>query len=319
MSRNNTLSEISAYLKSQQQLTLLCHVRPDGDTLGSAFGLAALLKALGKEVQVLCVDPVSPRYRFLSDGKEDLRGKSQGALVCVDIASPEMAGDYKEEALSADLVIDHHPTNPYYGKLNYVDPAAGATGEIMVELAEELGVMNKEAAAAFYTAIATDTGCFKYGNTTGKTHLAAARLMEEDFDFVALNKWLFQTKSRAEFEINRQAMETLRYYEDGKIVTMLISWEMQQKTGAGADEMESISSLPIQLEGVVAAATFKELADGSFKVSLRTSGALHGGEICAHFGGGGHAMAAGCSMNGPFEQAEEQMASYLMAQWEKIK
>lgn len=319
MSRNNTLSEIAEYLKGRQQLTLLCHVRPDGDTLGSAFGLAALLEELGKEVQVLCADPVSPRYRFLSGGKEWLLGERKGALVCIDIASPDMAGSLKEMALCADVVIDHHPTNPFYGKLNYVDPSAGAAGEIMVALAEELGVMRSEAAAAFYTAIATDTGCFKYGNTTRNTHLAAAKLMEEDFDHVALNKWLFQTKSRAEFEINRLAMETLRYYEGGKIVTMLISWEMQQQTGAGADEMESISALPIQLEGVVVAATFKEQQEGGYKVSLRTNGQLHGGEICAHFGGGGHAMAAGCTMEGPFEKAEEQMASYLRAQWESIQ
>lgn len=319
MSRNNTLSEIAEYLKGQQLLTLLCHVRPDGDTLGSAFGLAALLRMLGKEVQVLCADPVSPRYRFLSGGEECLLGEGEGALVCIDIASPDMAGSFKELALGADVVIDHHPTNPFYGKLNYVDPSAGATGEIMVALAKELGVMNGEAAAAFYTAIATDTGCFKYGNTTRNTHLAAAKLMEEEFDYVALNKWLFQTKSRAEFEINRKAMETLRYYEGGKIVTMLISWEMQQQTGAGADEMESISALPIQLEGVVAAATFKEQKEGGYKVSLRTNGQLHGGEICAHFGGGGHAMAAGCSMEGPFEKAEGQMASYLSAQWENIQ
>ena len=319
MSRNNSLSEIAAYLKGQQQLTLLCHVRPDGDTLGSAFGLASLLKEMGKQVQVLCEDPVSPRYRFLSDGCEDLSGTIQGSVVCIDIASPDMAGAYKEAALSADLVIDHHPTNPYYGKMNYVDAKASATGEIMVALSEELGQMTPTAAAAFYTAIATDTGCFKYGNTTKNTHLAAAKLMEEDFDCIALNKWLFQTKSRAEFEINRLAMESLRYYAEGKIVTMLISKEMQEQTGAGADEMESISSLPIQLEGVAAAATFKEMKDGSYKVSLRTNGALHGGELCAHFGGGGHAMAAGCSMKGPFEQAEQELVAYLLEQWERCK
>ena len=99
----------------------------------------------------------------------------------------------------------------------------------------------------------------------------------------------------------------------------LISREMQEQTGAGADELESISSLPIQLEGVVAAATFKEMQDGGFKVSLRTNGRLHGGKICAHFGGGGHAMAAGCSMDLPFEQAEREMAAYLSEQWESIK
>ena len=318
MKKNNSLSEIAAFLKGQQQLTLLCHVRPDGDTLGSAFGLAHLLQKMGKEVQVLCADPVSPRYRYLSGGKAELQGEIRGALCCIDIASPDMAGAFKEAALAADLVIDHHPTNPFYGKMNYIDPACGATGEIMVALAAELCPLDRFAAEAFYTAIATDTGCFKYGNTTRATHLAAAALMATDADIAALNKWLFQTKSRAEFEINRKAMETLRYYADGAIVSMLISQKMQQETGAGADELESISSLPIQLEGVAAAATFKEQESGKYKVSLRTTGALHGGELCARFGGGGHQMAAGCSMNGDYEQVEKEMVELLLSEWEKL-
>ena len=318
MSRNNSLSEIAAFLKGQQQLTLLCHVRPDGDTLGSAFGLAHLLQKLGKEVQVLCADPISPRYQFLSGGKASLSGEIKGALCCIDIAAPDMAGSFKEAAAKADLVIDHHPTNPYFGKLNYIDAAAGATGEIMVALAEQLGGLDRKAAEAFYTAIATDTGCFKYGNTTRSTHLAAAALMQTDADITALNKWLFQTKSKAEFEINRLAMETLRYYADGAIVSMLISLEMQQKSGAGADEMESISSLPIQLEGVAAAATFKEQEKGKYKVSLRTTGALHGGNICARLGGGGHAMAAGCSMEGAYDAVEKEMVDLLLSEWESL-
>ncbi len=310
--KNNSLIEIAAFLKGQQQLTLLCHVRPDGDTLGCAFGLKALLEGLGKEVTVLCADPVSPRYRFLSGGEERLCGTPEGGIVCVDIASPDMAGDYKELALQADVVIDHHATNPYYGKMNYVDSRAGAAGEIMVELATYLEGLSAKAAEAFYTAIATDTGCFKYGNTTACTHRAAAELMETGFDVRALNKWLFQTKSKAEFELNRLAMETLRYFAGGKVVTMLISQEMLAQTGAGADELETISSLPGQIEGVAVAATFKELAAGEYKVSLRTDGTVHGGEVCALFGGGGHCQAAGCSMEGTYNETEQRMVQAIL-------
>lgn len=311
MSRSNSLIEIAEFLKGQQQLTLLCHVRPDGDTLGCAFGLKAVLEELGKEVTVLCADPVSPRYRFLSEGVEELSGTPRGAIVCLDIASPEMAGSYKELALQADAVIDHHATNPGYGKLNYIDGEAAAAGEIMVDLAKLLGALPQKAAVYFYTAIATDTGCFKYGNTTARTHRAAAELAECGFDLAAINKWLFQTKRKAEFELNRLAMETIRYFAEGKLVSMLISRQMLEETGAGADELEVISSLPIQIEGVAAAATFKELEDGSYKVSLRTNGTVHGGEVCGLFGGGGHRQAAGCSMAGDFETVEKQMIDAL--------
>ncbi len=309
--KNDSLQAVAAFLNAQSTLTLFCHQRPDGDTLGSAFGLKHCLESLGKRVQVLCQDPVSPRYRFLTDGQEWLQGQPEGALVFIDVASPEMAGEWREWAEKADLVIDHHPTNPCYGKMNYVDPQAGATGEIMVELADLLGEWGAKSAEAFYTAIATDTGCFKYGNTTVRTHLMAAETIRRGFDLAAANKWLFQTKSKAEMELNRRAMEQLEYWAEGKIVTMLISAEMLRETGAGADELETISSLPAQLAGVSAAATFKETQPGIYKVSLRTDGTVHGGEICARFGGGGHCQAAGCTMEGAYETLKTKLVEAL--------
>ncbi|MBR6792966.1 MAG: bifunctional oligoribonuclease/PAP phosphatase NrnA [Clostridia bacterium] len=318
MSRNNSLIEIAEFLKGQQTLTLLCHARPDGDTLGCAFGLKAVLETMGKEVQVLCADSVSPRYRFLSGGKEELCGEPKGAIVCVDMASPEMAGDYNELALRADAVIDHHATNQGYGKLNFIDGSAAAAGEIFLDLAKLLGGLTKEAAVYFYTAISTDTGCFKYGNTTARTHRAAAELAECGIDLAGLNRWLFQTKRKAEFELNRLAMEQIRYHEEGKIITMQITRGMLEQSGAGADELEVISALPIQIEGAVAAATFKELSDGSYKVSLRTDGSVHGGEVCGLFGGGGHRQASGCTMHGPYEELEKQMVSALKKALETV-
>jgi phosphoesterase RecJ-like protein len=309
--KNNSLAEIAARLLSFQQVTLLCHHRPDGDTLGCAFGLKDLLEKQGKKVQVLCADRVSPRYRFLSDGRQELSGEPQGAVVCLYVASPEMAGALKVWALKADLVIDHHATNPCYGKMNYIDPTAAAAGEIMVDLAPLLGGLTPKAAEAFYTAVATDTGCFKYGNTTERTHRAAAILAAAGIDLKGLNKRLFQTVSKGELELNRLALETLRYYAEGRIVTMQVSLAMLEQTGAGADELETISSIPAQIEGVAVAATFKEQAPGEYKVSLRTDGSVHGGEVCALFGGGGHRQAAGCTIIDSFAAAEQKVVDAL--------
>lgn len=317
--KNNSLAEIAAYLKGQQQLTLICHARPDGDTLGCAFGLKNLLEQMGKEVAVLCASPILPRYHFLSGGLEELKGEPRGGIVCLDMAAAYMAGLYEELAMRADVVIDHHPTNPHFGKLNYVDASAGATGEIMVELAELLAPLTPCAAEAFYTAISTDTGCFKYGNTTARTHRAAAKLIEAGFDLQACNKWLFQTKRKAELEINRMAMETIRFFAEGKLASMLISLEMQQESGVVADELEEISSLPIQLEGVKAAATFKELMPNVYKVSVRTTGTVHGGEVCGLFGGGGHRQAAGCKLECPYAEAEEKMMKALQQALEQAE
>ena len=310
--KNNSLNEIAAFLLAQEVLTLVCHHRPDGDTLGCAFGLKDLLEQKGKKVTVLCADPVTPRYRFLSDGVRYLDGEAEGTVVCLDVASPDMAGSLKELALQADLVIDHHATNPRYGKINYIDATAAAAGEIMIDLAKELGGLTQKAAAAFYTAIATDTGCFKYGNTTGRTHRAAAEAISAGIDLQGLNKHLFQTKRKAEMELNRMAMEALRYFADDRIVAMPISLAMLERSGAGADELETISSMPAQIEGVVVAATFKEQAPNQYKVSLRTDGSVHGGEICALFGGGGHKQAAGCTLCGSYSEVEKQMVDALI-------
>ena len=310
--KNNSLAEIAAFLAAQERLTLVCHHRPDGDTLGSAFGLKDLLEQMGKKVLVLCADPISPRYRFLSDGQRELEGEPQGAIICLDIASPEMAGSLKDLALRADVSIDHHATNPRYAKMNYIDANAAANGEIMLQLAKELAPMTPKAAAAFYTAIATDTGCFKYGNTTQNTHLAAAELIACGIDLAALNRHLFQTVRRAELELNRMALETVRYFAENRIATMEISLAMLEQSGAGADELETISSLPAQIEGVQAAATFKELAPNQYKVSLRTDGSVHGGEVCAQFGGGGHKQAAGCSISGSYAEVEKMVVDALM-------
>ena len=310
--KNNSLTEIAAFLLAQDTLTLVCHHRPDGDTLGCAFGLKDLLEQKGKKVQVLCADPVTPRYRFLSDGVRDLSGEAEGAVVCLDVASPDMAGALKELALQADLVIDHHATNPRYGKINYIDASAAAAGEIMIDLAGELGGLTEKAATAFYTAIATDTGCFKYGNTTGRTHRAAAEAIAAGIDLQGLNKHLFQTKRKAEMELNRMAMEALRYFADDRIVAMPISLAMLEQSGAGADELETISSVPAQIEGVAVAATFKEQAPNQYKVSLRTDGSVHGGRICALFGGGGHKQAAGCTLHGSYSEVEAQMVEALI-------
>ncbi len=310
--KNNSLSEIAAFLLAQDRLTLICHHRPDGDTLGCAFGLKDLLEQKGKKVTILCADPITPRYRFLSDGERYLKGEAQGAIVCLDVASPDMAGDLKALALQADLVIDHHATNPCYGKINYIDASAAAAGEIMVDLAKELGGLTLKAAEAFYTAISTDTGCFKYGNTTGRTHRAATEVIAAGIDLQRLNKQLFQTKRKAEMELNRLAMENLRYFAEDRIAAMPISLAMLEQSGAGADELETISSLPAQIEGVVVAATFKEQALNQYKVSLRTDGSVHGGEICALFGGGGHKQAAGCTLCGSYAEVERQMVDALI-------
>jgi len=309
---NNSLKEIIDALLSYSDITILTHIRPDGDTLGSAYALKLALESLDKNVQVVCESEISPKYKFLSGGQSRIDNNCFGKIVCVDVASPEMAGKkYVSFAENADLVIDHHATNNGYGKLNYIFGDAAACGEIILEIVLQLTTLTKEMANCLYTAISTDTGCFVYASTTDKTHLAAAQLITAGADVKFLNKLLFRTKSHTAFEIERRALDSLEYFYDNMITCMKIDLEWIQKLSATEDDIEGISSIPAQIEGVKASATFRQISADEYKVSVRTNGEIDGSAVCKYYGGGGHKMAAGCTIKGEYNTVKNLLAKKL--------
>ncbi len=309
---NNNVVEIAQKLLSYDEITIISHIRPDGDTLGSAYALYHALKFHNKKVQVVCETEISPRYRFLSEQKSNIANDCFGKIVCVDIAAVDMAGQkYSKFAENADIVIDHHETNTGFGKLNLINPDAAACGEIMLEVVKQLCPINKCIAECLYTAISTDTGCFVYANTTANTHKVASELLNYGVDIEKLNKWLFRTKSKAAFEIEKHALESLEYFYNDKIVCMLIPLDIIKKLNATEDDLEGIASIPGQISGVIATATFRQTSEDSFKLSVRTNGQVHAGEVCKKFGGGGHKMAAGCNLSGDYKQLATEFAKTL--------
>lgn len=306
-----SVTELVNILRTLKQATIITHVRPDGDTLGSAFALCHALERLGVDAHVVCDSEISPRYRFLTDGQARLREDCAGTVICVDIAAPSMAGRYADDAKDADIVIDHHYSNAGYGKACFVDASAAACGEIVLEIVSQLGAIDKCIADCLYTAISTDTGCFVYANTTAATHAAAARLIEAGADVKTLNKLLFRTKSPAAIEIERRALESMEYFYDRQIVCMRIELDWIRELSASDDDMESISSVPAQIEGVKAAATFRRIDETRYKLSVRTNGEIDAAAVCRRFGGGGHKMAAGCTMTGSYDKLKQIMADSL--------
>lgn len=306
------MNDVISALKSYNDITIICHVRPDGDTLGSAFALKHVLEQLDKHVKVVCESEISPRYRFISGGKAKIDDECQGKIVCVDVASPEMAGKkYIEYAKEADIVIDHHATNQGFGKLNLIDADAAACGEIMLKLVKSLGSVDNFIADCLYTAISTDTGCFVYANTTSATHAAASELINAGANLQKLNKLLFRTKSHAAFEIERRALDSLEYFYDNTVTCMKITLDWIKELDASEDDMESISSIPAQIEGVKASATFRQTDTNKYKVSVRTNGEIDGGAVCKSYGGGGHKMAAGCTLEGDYKTLAAELAKKL--------
>ena len=308
----NSVSEICAALSAVQECTIFMHRRPDGDTVGSAAALGEALKMLGKRVQYACPDEITPKYAYLVGGAEHFAEPS-GTLIAVDIAAPDMAGRFEEYVKNADIVIDHHESNPLYGGLNLVCAQAAACGEIMYEILRQLVPVEGKIAEALYVAVATDTGCFLHGSTTPNTHRVAAQLMAApNFDFRPVNRALFVVKSRASVLIRSKILETLEFCGDGALAVLTLSRQMIDECGATEDDMENISAVGMQMEGVKASATLRQTGDEEYKVSMRSAGVINAAKVCAKFGGGGHMMAAGCDLRGSEKDCRARIAAAML-------
>ncbi len=307
----NSIEQVASKLLELDNITIITHIRPDGDTLGSAYALKHALELAGRRAQVVCDSEISPRYRFLTGGEKDIAKSCTESVVCVDVAAPSMAGKYESSALAADIVIDHHATNYGFGKVNCIVPEAAACGEIMLEIIEKICKIDRVIAECLYVAVSTDTGCFVYANTTAATHSAAAALIDAGADIAKLNKKLFRTKTAAAFEIERRALDTLERFYNDTVVCMVVKKSWVSELSATEDDMESLSSVPSQIEGVKAAVTFRQLDENTYKLSVRTNGEIDGAAVCREFGGGGHKMAAGCTLCGDYDELKSKVASAL--------
>lgn len=302
------LKKAAALLMEQDDIMILTHNRADGDTLGCAFALKEALEQLHKRAFVANHTDVTPRYAFLNGGQQTLPILFPPRfVVSVDVATPELLGETFRDT-PIDLVLDHHTTNQLFGKiLNVVAVECAACGEAILQLLLDLKVtLTPSIARALYTAIATDTGCFKFSNTTANTHRSAAKLMEvcsmED-----LNQLLFQTRNRTEILIEQAAYESLEFIEDGAIAFVTLSQSLRERLGANEDDLDGISNLARSIEGVVIGFSVKELSPEEYKISVRTNGTWNASSICAQFGGGGHLHAAGCSLRGKREDVMQKL------------
>ena len=307
-----SLNEAAQWLLQQQDIAVLCHQSPDGDTFGSGSALCRALRSLGKRAQVLCSDPVGKRFRFLFDGLEEEQF-SPKAVVSVDIADEQLLGSL-QPAYSGkiQLCIDHHPSNSHYAEREYVNPKASAVCEIMYAFIPLLGVpVNQEIATDLYTGIATDTGCFQYVNVTPHTFRVAAELLEKGVPAPQINHAMFSTKSRERILLERNALNTVEFYRNGEIAVISITQKMIAETKASDDDTDGIASIPRSIEGVRIGVTLKEKTDNLVKVSLRAPHPYNASIICAQFGGGGHPGAAGCAFHCGLEEAKKQLVAAI--------
>ncbi|MCL2562778.1 MAG: bifunctional oligoribonuclease/PAP phosphatase NrnA [Oscillospiraceae bacterium] len=290
-----TNKEVAAWLLERDGFLILTHRRPDGDALGSAAGLCAGLRAIGKQAYILENPETTERYLEYTHNYLPPPDFVPQVVISVDTAD---AGILQKNAWvyaeRVDLCIDHHASNTGYAAYSCVDTDCAACGEVVYEILMALSGEISAAATPLYVALSTDTGCFCYANVTAETLEIASRLVRAGADHWRVNKRLFRTKSRARMALDGALLSGLRFSHDDRVALALVTQARMAETGVTEDDLDDIANIPNQAEGVQVGIVVRELPDGSCKISVRTIPGVDANAICRKFGGGGHPMAAGC-------------------------
>ena len=315
------IKKVAALLKTLDNILIISHIRADGDTLGSAFALKEALMSLGKKVCVACDTPVTPKYLYITGGVSDLTVEFEPEyVVCVDVATDKLLGDSLiKYADRIDILIDHHPTNSLFGKSNLVEPERGATGEIVYEIIKEMGCKITHKIAEFiYTAVASDTGCFRYSNTTANSLRVAAELYDIGIDSSEINRVLFETQTRSIIALQKLVFDKIHFYRGGTVAFLIITRDMIERTRVTEDDVESMTVFPRKIEGVEVGIVMREIKEKQYKISARSNEYINVSEICQKFGGGGHNKAAGCIADGDPTDIEKAFATEILKAFEVI-
>ena len=283
------------FLSARDDILIFTHKSADGDTCGSAAALCLALRRAGKRAFVHKNTKSTPRFESMMKGFEPDDGFEAKTLVTVDMADKNRFYPESEQyADKIELGIDHHISNSGYAERTFVNPGAAACGELIAEICDAMNIeIDGEIAKMIYIAVSTDTGCFKYSNTTANTLRVAARCYDAGFDAAAVNKAFFDTKTKAQVRLETYVYEHIRYFSDGRLAVIVLPLEVKSTLGASETDLEGLSSLPVQISGVELALTLKQTDEGKMKMSARSSGKVNAYKFCRMFGGGGHAAAAG--------------------------
>ena len=309
-----TAQECSQLLLSKNNILIITHANPDGDTLCSAAALCSALRRAGKRANLFRNPAVTTKYMPHVEKYFAPKSFKSKYIVSVDVATEKMFAEGFDGAI--DLCIDHHPTNSHYAKKELVCPDKAACGEIVLAVIKEMcGGITQEEADLLYIAVTTDTGCFQYLNTNAATFRAAAELLEYGADTGMVNVKFFRKASRARLKLEGMIYSTMGFYRDGKISVAIITKEMLRQAGAGEEDCDDLAGLAGRAEGSSVNITIRERDNGSSKVSVRTGRDVSSSDICAVFGGGGHAMAAGCPIDCPPEKARDMLLAVIDEVW----
>lgn len=322
------MKEIIEAVKKAQSVAIFPHIMADGDAIGGALALRDFLVWQGKQAIVVFEEECSYKYRFLFDKAgqcciypniPDIRFDLH---ISLDSGDLKMLGNRQELYKSAPCTVnmDHHKTNGKYADINYVSLSSAATGEIIVDffnLYDPSYKPDSYVATCLYAAITTDTGGFRYSNTTRKTYEIAGMLIESGIDIEFINKQVFDLMPRPEMELLKLVLPKTDFLYNGRIGVIRIEQADYEKAGAKEEHSDGFVDYVRNVEGVDVAVSFKEIANHKVKVSFRSSGVVDVADTARQFNGGGHENAAGCTVDGAISEVEQKVIECLIGRMKK--
>ncbi len=314
------LAEAAQAIRESRSIVLACHVNPDGDALGSMLGLALALRPLGKDITCLSEDGVPDILRFLPGAEMIVRSTDNPAFdlaLVVDSGELSRVGENVRPMVSRArraVNIDHHVVAGTFGDIRVLDSGAASTAEIVYELLQTLEIaITPEIATCLFTGIITDTGSFRFQNVTPNTLRVAAVLLEAGAPPAHISENVFENKTFAGTRLLGHALSSLAQSPDGRVVWAHITAEDFHALGAIDAETEGVVNYVRGVRGAEVGILFREMENGRIRVSLRSREGVNVAEIAQDFGGGGHRMAAGCTLNVPLPDAETALVQAAIA------
>jgi phosphoesterase RecJ-like protein len=309
------LDEVLKHIDQRSRFLLTSHARPDGDAVGSALACAQILRLMGKHAEVVLRDGVPRIYQPLPFADSVVRadrvnGSYEAAIIleCDSIQRTRLAGLENHFLIS----IDHHLSGRPFAQVNWIDPQAVATAEMVYLLAREAGVkISPEIATCLYTAVLTDTGSFMFEGTSAPTFALARELVLAGADPAHCARNVYFAHSTAKLRLLGAALSNL--HRDGPLAWISVTQQQMDAVGAREEDCEGLVNYALSIQDVEVAAFFRELPDGRLRVSLRSKGQLNVAAVAQAFGGGGHKCASGCSLDGPLSTAVERVLTQLRA------